>query len=124
MLSLEIAVGQANVLAHGTIVAKADEVISIYPFKPASDYKLKLIFTDDQSRDAQLDWKIEAPENAFVITFNRFNHGNGVTNTTPIYVANHLNRKVMLEVASYVIGVAPIWHRVLTFTLLDGGPAQ
>jgi hypothetical protein len=121
MLSIETNVSGADILASQTIVADTSADISIFPFAPANRYKITVKFLEDINRSSEIDLKIESPL-SFVITLINFDKQTGVANIEPIYVANHLSRKVFMDFAVYLMGVPPRTKRVFHFTLRDGGP--
>lgn len=123
MWTPRIVIGSQEVLAHGSVLSNGNQPIDLYPLPvPFNSYLVRLIF--EQKRDEAASIRFgSATSSMFLVTLINFDAAIVTGHPAPIYVANHMGRKVMLSVASSYVGPSHTGTRVVTYTFLDGGPS-
>ena len=118
MSNVELTVGGKAILTSGTVIVQNDEPIRMRPFGATGSYFLELRFVDDPNI-TKIIYRPE--ESGWVVELVGFKSDMPTANISPLYVANHLGRRVLLNLVVQVVGRAPV-TRSIHYTLFDGGP--
>jgi hypothetical protein len=111
-----------QVYASGTIVSPAAKAVDMYPLPaPYTEYRIELVFTTVPNQPGGATPLTVGP-NHFRILLQNVDQVLGTSNTVPIYVANYMGRRVILNFTTYVIGAGATALRTTHYTLSDGGP--
>jgi hypothetical protein len=123
MWTPEISINGQTVLAHGTVVSYGNQPIDLFPLpSPSNKYLVRLTFEQRLDTVPSIAYNAQS-HYIFVCNVINFDSGTITGHSTPIYVANHLGRKVLLSLTSQFIGQPIIGTRVVNYTFTDGGPS-
>ncbi len=110
-----------RVIASGTVVARASDAISIFPFdSPSNTYQIAIEFYVNPLLPSVINSSVS--DYGYRIVFQNMERSQGVSNASPIYVANYLGRLIYASIGFYMIGSGPAASRVVHYTFYDGGP--
>ena len=110
-----------RVIASGTVVARASDSITFYPFdNPTSTYQVHVEFVINYLLPSIINTYVS--EYGIKIVFQNMESSLGVSNSAPLHVANYFGRIVFANIAYYIIGGGPEAARVVHYTFYDGGP--
>lgn len=123
MWTPRIVIDQKEVLAHGTLVSKGSLPIDIYPFPAPSDsYVVRITFETRPGEGRSVRYGVLGTT-GFQLNMINYDSDTIGGHISPIYVALHKQRRVMLSLASEAVGQADTATRVLHYTFFDGGAA-
>jgi hypothetical protein len=123
MWTPRIVINNQEVLSQGSIVSYGNQAIDFYPLPiPSNNYLVKLVFQQKAGEAATINSN-SVPPSTFVITLTNCDAPTIIGNPNPIYVANHLSRRVMMTLALEYVGPAIVGTRVVHYTFFDGGPS-
>jgi hypothetical protein len=107
------------VLSSGTLVSRADQTVVLFPLPvPHTGYKVELHFSKTHSGQPAISVQVSD----FVkITFENFRQDTDLGNGDALHVANHLGRKVLMDVVTRLVGHGDSANRVTSYTFFDGG---
>jgi hypothetical protein len=121
MLNPVISIEGQSVLSHGTLVSYAKQEIDIYPFSPSDEiYRIQLVFKEEPGANPSYRIAIVGDRHISV-TFVNFDRGISAATSQPIYVANYGQEKLLLNIASSLVGQGETGTRILSYTFLLGG---
>jgi hypothetical protein len=120
MLTPKILIDDQSVMATGTVVSYGVQSITLYPFSPNTNYRVDICFSNNELLPSNSTLEIIGPAQIRV-TFNKFDNPSGVGTSSPLHIANHLGKKILLSAANTVIGSGPTLARIFHYTFIDGG---
>src|SRR3954454_4619435 len=118
----KVIVGGKQVLSSGTVLSRVNETLELYPLSaPAESYKIELVFPPAAADAGNTDpsFAMEIVGEFLRLTFYNFAQPLGVGNAAALYVANHLGRKVLLDLVCRVIGQGDNANRSTSYTFFD-----
>jgi hypothetical protein len=121
MLCPLISIAGQKVVAHGTLVSYAHQPIDFYPLPPPNDgYRIEIIWKVEPDKPSTATLSVVGPLHV-TVTYVNFDNMLGAANASPVYVANFENTKLLLSIASVLIGPSDTGTRVVSYTFLSGG---
>ena len=116
-----ILINKKEVIAHGTLVSKGNQPIEIFPFPaPVNNYVVKITFESKPGEATVVNYGLLGTI-GYQLNLVNFDSATVGGHLSPIYVAKHQGRMVMLSLATEIVGQSESATRVVHYTFFDGG---
>lgn len=112
---------ELDILVSGSVISYGWQIVDIYPISE-TPFHIRLIFEVNSLAPPAIT-TANAP-NETQIKMTNFDQPNGIGTSAPLHIANWMDRKMYLSLATAFIGTGPTATRITHYTIHQGEPTN